>query len=170
MSDKILIVDEDNIPVGSADRHKAHSSGKIHRIVRLFLFNTKGELFLQQRSMTVDNYPGLWDQSAAGHVDEGESNEDALRREALEEIGIHLSNIKEVGTYYSENSRTMDGKNMRRFNTLYTAISDKEVAIDHDEVMAGRWVSLQEIDQLIAQHPEKYTNGMKRALDFYRKI
>jgi isopentenyl-diphosphate delta-isomerase len=164
---KILIVDEQNQEIGTAEIPNAHQKGLIHRVVRVFLFNSKGQLFLQQRSHTMQNFPGLWDQSVGGHVDEGETNLEAAKRETREEIGLDNLELHEIGTYYTED--LVLGKHLKRFNTLYTAASDEPLTLDPEEVESGKWVTLEELDALIADKPEDYTGGLVRALEFYRK-
>ena len=88
--DEILdLVDELGRVVGQATRGECHSNPSlVHRAVHLFVFDRDGRVFLQKRSLTKTIQPGRWDTSVGGHVDQGESYEDALRREASEELGI----------------------------------------------------------------------------------
>jgi len=164
---KIIVVDEDNKEVGTAEMSDAHKNGLIHRIVRIFLFNSKGELFLQQRSYKMSSSPGLWDQSAGGHVDEGETNLEAAVRESEEEIGLKNTELEEAGTYYAETDQSVSGQTLKRFNILYTATSDSPLILDPYEVESGRWVKLEELDQLILEKPEDFTTGLVGALKFY---
>ena len=92
-SDQELIcqVDENDHIVGPCLRGEAHKLGLRHRSVHILVFNSEGELYLQKRSSTKDVNPGLWDTSAAGHVDFGESYEESARRELVEELGIDYS-------------------------------------------------------------------------------
>ena len=84
------LVDEQGNVIGSATRRECHSGTMLlHPVVHLHVFNHAGELYLQKRSMNKDIQPGRWDTSVGGHVDYGESVEDALRREASEELGLH---------------------------------------------------------------------------------
>ncbi|MFZ4681962.1 MAG: 16S rRNA (adenine(1518)-N(6)/adenine(1519)-N(6))-dimethyltransferase RsmA [Terrimicrobiaceae bacterium] len=82
------IVDENDSVVETRPRDAVHVNNLRHRAVHILITNEKGELFLQKRSIWKDKNPGCWDSSAAGHVDAGESYEDAARRELAEEIGI----------------------------------------------------------------------------------
>jgi len=66
----ITFVDENDQVIGSGTKQEAWQKGIIHRIVRIFLFNFKGELLIQKRADNISSLPGRWDQSAAGHVDE----------------------------------------------------------------------------------------------------
>ncbi len=164
---KILIVNKDNKVVGSESRKFAHKNELIHRVVRIFLFNSKGQLFLQLRTPDRDNFPGLWDQSVGGHVDEGEDNLEAALREAQEEIGLHNVELKEVGTYYTEDVET--GRKLKRFNTLYTTKSDMALIYEPEEVADGKWVTIDELQRDIEHNPDQYTLGLIKALRFYRE-
>jgi isopentenyldiphosphate isomerase len=83
------VVDEKGVVVGSATRRECHSGSKIlHPVVHLHVFDPDGRWLLQKRSMDKDIQPGRWDTSVGGHVDFGETVEEALQREAREELGI----------------------------------------------------------------------------------
>lgn len=82
------VVDENDVTTGTATRKEVHERGLIHRAVHVFVFNKKGDLFLQKRSMLKDMNPGVWDSSVSGHLDAGEDYLNAALREVEEEIGI----------------------------------------------------------------------------------
>ena len=75
------IVDHRDRVIGQAPRSKVHHLGLLHRAVHILVFNARGELFLQKRSMSKDTFPGAWDSSAAGHLDAAEGYEEAAWRE-----------------------------------------------------------------------------------------
>ena len=81
------VVDEDNQVIRIASRYEIHKKGLRHRSVHIFIFNTKGDLYLQKRSPSKDQYPEHWDTSAAGHTDPGESPLEAAQRELMRRVG-----------------------------------------------------------------------------------
>lgn len=162
---KVVIVNKDDKIIGAMDRDKAVKEGKIVRIARIFLFNAKGELFLQKRGPNVD-FPNLWDQSVGGHVDEGEDYLAAAKREMNEEIGIKGVKLNEVAKYYTE-SEYINGQ-FKRFNMLYMARTDDEIKIDSDEVADGKWISMSDLDKVIAKKPEQFTHGFIKAYKIYK--
>jgi len=91
------IVDENDRAIGTKTREEAHVNNLRHRAVHLLIFNQAGELFLQKRSLWKDKNPGLWDSSAAGHVDAGESYEEAAVREIGEELGVGEVDLQRIG-------------------------------------------------------------------------
>lgn len=83
------LVNEKGETTGRATRRECHSGSKLlHPVVHLHIFNDAGELYLQKRSMTKDIQPGKWDTAVGGHIDYGETVEEALCREVREELGI----------------------------------------------------------------------------------
>lgn len=83
-----IVVDKDDKVIGYKPRSVAHKERLLHRTVAVTVFNDKGEVLLQKRSMNVDNSPGLYSLSATGHVSKGETYEQAAEKELHEELGI----------------------------------------------------------------------------------
>jgi len=82
------VVDSEDRVIGQATRGEVHAKGLFHRSVHIWVFNSRGELFLQKRAMTKDENPGYWDSSAAGHLNAGEGYRTSAYRELMEELGI----------------------------------------------------------------------------------
>ncbi len=79
MNEEIFdVVDENNCVIKQLPRSEVHSLGLRHRSVHLLVFNSKGELFLQKRSMKKDCSPGTWDSSVSGHLDSGEDYDECV--------------------------------------------------------------------------------------------
>src|SRR5882724_4390992 len=96
MSEEIFdVVNERDEVIGQNLRREVHRLGLRHRAVHVLVFNRRGELFLQKRSMTKDTFPGAWDSSASGHVDSGEDYDACAIRELREEIGLETKHPPE---------------------------------------------------------------------------
>ncbi len=100
------IVDENSNITGAATRGECHSGAKLlHPVVHLHVFNSKGELYLQKRPEWKDIQPGKWDTAVGGHIDLGECVDDALKREAQEELGIKDFDAEQITSYIFESER-----------------------------------------------------------------
>lgn len=87
------IIDTNDMVIGTASRTEVYEKKLSHRIVHVFLFNTKGELILQKRSKYVSFCPLHWSTSVGGHVLSWETYEEAGKREYKEELWIEAWNI-----------------------------------------------------------------------------
>jgi len=85
------VVNERDEVVDCQPRSVVHRLGLKHRAAHVLVFSSRGEVFLQKRSMKKDRQPGLWDSSASGHVDSGEDYDACAARELREEIGLNLT-------------------------------------------------------------------------------
>ena len=102
------VVDEEGNITGAASRGECHNGSMLlHPVVHLHIFNSRGELFLQKRPAWKDIQPGKWDTAVGGHVDLGENIQQALVREAAEELGIDVSalQVESLGHYVFQSSR-----------------------------------------------------------------
>jgi len=92
MNEEIFdVVNERDEVIGQERRSEVHRRGLQHRAVHVLIFNACGEVFLQKRSMKKDTFPGVWDSSASGHLDVGETYDACAIRESREELGLSLA-------------------------------------------------------------------------------
>jgi len=137
-------VDENGNVIGSLSRGEAHGgSMRLHPVVHLHVMNSRGELYLQKRPQWKDIQPGRWDTATGGHVDLGESVQQALRREVREELGIVDFNPQPLGNYIFE------GKRERELVFSYKTVYDGAVTPSPEELDGGRFWSLDEIKAAI---------------------
>lgn len=133
------LVDEQGNITGAATRGECHDgSKKLHPVVHLHVFNSKGELYLQKRPLWKDIQPGKWDTSIGGHVDLGESVEMALRREANEELGITDFVPERLMQYVFESARE------KELVFVHKTVYDGDIH-PSDELDGGRFWSINEI-------------------------
>lgn len=102
-NEMLPIVDEQGRVTGTAPRAVCHGGSMLlHPVVHLHVLTGDGSVLLQKRAMTKDIQPGRWDTAVGGHVDPGESIEEALKRECREEIGLDASGASMVCSYIFE--------------------------------------------------------------------
>ena len=152
---KIVVVDENDNLLGAEYMMDAIKAGLIRRAARIYVFNAAGQLLVQQRSKNVLK-PLLLDQSAAGHVDEGETYEQAAYRELKEELG--LEGLKLI--LVAESFRTTDF-----FNAIYKVIipNETEIKFDPQELHGVFWYELGTLKNEMTSNPDKFTPAFKEA-------
>lgn len=137
-------VDEMGNVIGSLTRGEAHGgSRRLHPVVHLHVLNSRGEMFLQKRPQWKDIQPRRWDTATGGHVDLGESVEQALRREVMEELGISDFIPEPLGSYVFE------GKRERELVFSFKTVYDGTVTPNPEELDGGRFWALDEIRSVI---------------------
>ncbi|MCM1338001.1 MAG: NUDIX domain-containing protein [Candidatus Amulumruptor caecigallinarius] len=134
------VVDAEGRVIGRATRGECHGGSMLlHPVVHLHVVNSQGELYLQKRPEWKDIQPGRWDTAVGGHVDYGEEVEDALRREAREELGITEFTPVRLEPYVFESTRE------RELVNPYLCIYDGPVS-PSAELDGGRFWTVAEIE------------------------
>ena len=139
------MVDADDRVVGVKTRGEIHAQGLMHRAVHILVFNTSGELFIQKRSMSKDNDPGLWDSSAAGHVDSGEDYRSCAIRELGEELGLSATASLEI--LFRLSASPITGM---EHCIVYRCVSDGPFELEVAEIDEGAWISASEMDRRVS--------------------
>ncbi len=137
----VPVVEENGLVVGQATRQSVHDGSKLmHPVVHLHIINREGCLYIQKRSMSKDLLPGRWDTAVGGHVDYGETLEEALYREASEELGFRDFNPIFLKSYVWESAREKELVN------VFATVGNFTLRPDNDEVTEGRYWRMSEIE------------------------
>ena len=140
------VVDEQGRVVGKATRGECHSgSNLLHPVVHLHVFNGQGDVYLQKRPEWKDIQPGKWDTAVGGHIDYGETPEEALQREVREELGITDFLPEFVDKYVFESQRE------RELVYVHRTTYEGEIRPSKNELDGGRFWTMQEIRETIGQ-------------------
>ncbi|REE25698.1 isopentenyldiphosphate isomerase [Winogradskyella pacifica] len=175
MDEFLDIVDKNGQPTGNtALKSEAHAKGLYHNTIHLWLYTSKGEILLQQRSHKKIIFPLLWDVSVAGHIDAGETFIEAALRETEEEIGLKLDpkHLDKIGTFLHE-TRYADGKIQdNEFHQVYIAeltVPINALVKQESEVEALKLVTLKDFKDLLKQS-ETNMHFVASNYDYYLKV
>ena len=155
--EEIVLVDKNNNVLGTAPKLETHNANTpLHRAFSLFLFNSKGELLLQQRSKSKKTWPLVWSNSVCGHPMLNESNKDAVIRRLDFEIGIKLKEVHEILPNFSYRAE-MNGIVENELCPVFVAFSDAKPVPNADEIENIRWVKWQDFIKEIKEKPGTYS-------------
>jgi isopentenyldiphosphate isomerase len=154
-----LIDEQDNI-VGTTDKPTAHANRLPHRVAAVYVFNAKGELYVQIHKKSG----GKFDNSVGGHVTQGESYAAAAKREAQEELGI-TQPLTYLSTLYSN-----EGSYRHMFGLFECVADERWEFIPNEEVEEIVPMRLEDIKKLMQTNPEKFTTGFINTMKAYRRI
>lgn len=162
MSEEMFdVVDADDVVIEQRPRSEVHARKLLHRAVHVFLFRSDGRLLIQLRSAGKDEYPSCYTSSASGHVSAGDDYDETALREMQEEIGI-TAELEFL-------TRLPAGLNTAYEHTaLYRAFSDAEPVFDPEEVAAGEYVTLAELDARMMQDPARFSPPFRELFRWYQ--
>ena len=157
--EEVILVNEQDQQVGIMEKMAAHIVPRLHRAFSIFIFNSKGELLLQQRALTKYHSPGLWTNTCCSHPRQGETLENATARRLMEEMGITCE-MHEVFTFIYKAPVGL-GLTEHEFDHVWFGQSDAIPTINTDEVASYRYMSLDDIAADMHAHPDLYTEWFK---------
>lgn len=152
MPEILDLVDENDNVIGTYPRDEIYKHGlRYVRVVEAFVRNSNGELWIPIRREDKTIAPGGFDIGAAGHVEHGESYDDALQKEVMEELGWDVAqlSVTSLGKYGPQ-----DG--LATVSQVYQIQTDETPRLNPDDFMSARWLQPQDLaDQINAGHPAK---------------
>lgn len=159
-SEELILVDDQDNEIGYATKGHCHDDdGILHRAFSVFVFNSSGELLLQQRSATKRLWPLYWANTCCSHPRRGEDMTVATRRRMEQELGFRcdvefLYKFEYHATYEELGSE-------HELCWVYAGVCDPVVRPNQQEVAATRWVAAADIDRELRETPERFTPWFK---------
>jgi isopentenyl-diphosphate delta-isomerase len=157
--DFVVLVDSQDNEVGIMEKLEAHEKGLLHRAFSIFLFNSKGEMLLQQRALSKYHSPGLWTNACCSHPAPNETTLEAGKRRLQEELG--LSTVL-VEAFKFEYRATFDNSlTEHELDHVLVGYTDEFPQLNLDEAQDYRWVRWADLLSEMALYPEKFTVWFK---------
>jgi isopentenyldiphosphate isomerase len=156
MNEEIFdVVNEHDEVVGRCPRSEVHRLGLMHRATHALVFNKRGQVFLQKRSMKKDRQPGLWDSSASGHVDSGEDFDACVVRELREEIGLQVGEVPRRLFKLAASPET-DQEHV----WVYCCEAEGPFRLHPDEIERGDWFESDDVTRWMKERPEEFSSAL----------
>ncbi len=167
MPEEVILVNEQDEPIGAMEKMEAHKRALLHRAFSVFIFNSKGEMLLQQRADRKYHSGGLWTNACCSHPKPGEDIRAAASRRLHEELGFSTE-LKKIFDFIYQ-SPFENGLTEFEFDHVFFGIYDNVISPDTDEVKDYCFKSMDEIRSSLVSHPAKYTSWFHIAFPLVEK-
>lgn len=164
MPPHVVLVDEEDQPVGTAEKLQAHAEGWLHRALSVFVFDADGRLLLQQRSSDKYHSGGLWSNTCCSHPYPDEDPMTAAHRRLDEEMGFSCS----LTPLFPFTYRASVGSGLveHEYDHVFVGhVTDCTLHPDPDEVSDWAWMSADRLRADVTTAPSHYTVWFQRLLD-----
>ncbi|MGV0921356.1 isopentenyl-diphosphate Delta-isomerase [Empedobacter falsenii] len=165
MEEFVVLVDQDDQKLGLMEKQQAHVAGLLHRAFSVFVFNSKGELMIQQRAASKYHSPTLWTNTCCSHPRDNETYEQAAHRRLEEEMGFDCELEYKFNFIYK--AHLENDLIEHELDYVFIGTFDNEPKLNPDEVMAYRWVELDDLKKDMEKNPQNYTAWFKIIFEHY---
>ncbi len=154
-AEEVILVDENDVPIGKMEKLEAHKLGKLHRAFSVFVFNSRGEFLIQRRAQTKYHSGGLWSNTCCGHPRPGEDTTGAAERRLNEESGLRLRLTPLF--VFSYQTEFKDGLIEHEIDHVFKGLSDEFPEPNPMEVEEWRFINKEALLLEVNTFPERFT-------------
>ena len=159
MAEQVILVDHNDNPIGTMEKMETHRQGLLHRAFSIFIFNSKGELLLQQRALDKYHSAGKWTNTCCSHPRPAEQTEEAAHRRLKEEIGLQCE-LRYGFNFVYKASFTNDLIEYE-YDHVFWGVSDILPLPDAKEVASFKYMNLATLATDLINNPDLYTVWFK---------
>jgi len=152
---QVILVNEKDEQCGEMGKIRAHEQGLLHRAFSVFIFNSKGEMLLQQRAFNKYHSGGLWSNACCSHPSPGEKIIDTVQRRLKEELGFNTEVEKIFDFIYK--AEVDNDFTEHEFDHVFAGVYDGLVVPDKMEVSDFCYKGMKKLKESMDSHPLKYT-------------
>ena len=167
MEEKVVLIDENDVEVGTMPKMEAHQKALLHRAISVFIFNEKGEWLLQRRALSKYHSSGLWSNAACTHPRPNESYLKAAERRLLEEMGLQCELTDLFNFIYKEK---LDNElTEHELDHVFIGYSEEVPNYNAEEVCDFKYIDFDELANDIREQADKYTYWFKHVYENVQK-
>jgi len=162
MNELLILVDENDNEIGMMEKMPAHLSGSLHRAFSVFIFNSKGELLLQQRADNKYHSGGLWTNTCCSHPIAGEDINTTIKKRLKEEMGMECETKYQFSFVYKADLG--NGLIEHELDRVFFGISDENPVLNPSEAKDWKYISLDDLQAEIKSRTENFSAWLKICL------
>jgi isopentenyl-diphosphate delta-isomerase len=161
--EQVILVDSRDNAIGTMEKYEAHHKGLLHRAFSILLFNSRGQLMLQQRAATKYHSAGLWSNTCCSHPQSDEALASAVKRRLRQEMEIEAP----IHPLYKFIYRFEFSPDLveHELDHVFYGETDAEPKLNKDEASAWCWVSWEELKRDIKDNKNAYTFWFKMIVE-----
>lgn len=166
MKESLILVDEHDVVIGTAEKIDTHRKGLLHRAFSLFIYDESiKKILLQKRAINKYHSGGLWTNACCSHPRKDEDLNTAVYRRAIEELGVSipevdfkLGKIKECGkfTYRKEFDKLTEYEIDHVFAWLVDS-TILQLVPNKDEIEDLIWIDIHDLMNWLEGNPDNFT-------------
>lgn len=162
MEELLILVDENDKELGALGKLPVHQKGLLHRAFSIFIFNSRGELLLQQRADGKYHSEGLWTNTCCSHPRQSEEISEAVHRRLKEEMGMQCHLNFQFSFIYKMSFA--NGLTEHELDHVYFGRSDSHPLPDKNEVKNWKYMSLAKLKMEIESKPHHFSGWLNICL------
>ena len=167
--EQVILVNENDEPIGLMPKLEAHQKAVLHRAFSVFVLNDKNEIMLQQRASEKYHSPLLWTNTCCSHQRSGETNIQAGTRRLFEEMGFETP-LQEL-FHFIYKAPFDNGLTEHELDHVMIGKYNQAPKVNSEEVESWKWMSIDDIKTDMIQNPAIYTVWFKIIFnEFYHYI
>jgi isopentenyl-diphosphate delta-isomerase len=159
--ERVVLVDAQNVEVGTLEKMRAHLDGALHRAFSVFVFDARGRMLLQRRAAGKYHSGGLWSNTCCSHPRPGEEVDAAARRRLREEMGFECP--LEEAFCFVYRADVGGGLTEHEYDHVYVGRFDGQPRPDPAEVEGWRWMEVDEVRREMEARPGDFTFWFRTA-------
>lgn len=168
MPEFVVLVDQEDKPIGTMEKMEAHEKGLLHRAFSVFIFNRAGEMLIHRRAHHKYHSGGLWTNACCSHPRENETPVQAAHRRLVEEMGFDCELEKAFEFTYK--SKLDNDLYEHEYDHVFIGEYGSEPPFNPDEVADFKYLATGKLLEDIEQNPANYTEwfkiAVKKVIDF----
>lgn len=158
---ELILVTENDEPVGVMEKMEAHQRGLLHRAFSVFIFDGRGRMLLQQRALRKYHGARLWTNACCSHPYPGEPVEGAAQRRLEEELGFKTPIRKIFEFLY--HTPVENGLIEHEYDHVFTGEYEGPIHPNEDEVADYCYKEMNVLKEELAAHPHLFTTWFRLA-------